>query len=937
VKNMDLKTRLLVLFIIVGVVPFLVTGVISLWNSSKALNKAAFNQLSMAREIKKSQIERFFNERHGDMNVLTETVSTLRYEAFNKLTAVREIKKSQIEDYFDQSLMQMETFARSGDTKLLYDKLLEYHISIDTKDDGPYDVATAEYQQIWDRYGHKISQYYEESGVYDVFMVCAKHGHVMYSCARESDIGTNLGHGPLKDSGLAHLWQKIKREQGEAIVDFKPYAPSGGDPACFAGAPIKDDGGEIVGMMVVQLPLDQINSIMSQRAGLGKTGETYLVGQDQLMRSDSFLDPVNHSVKASFANPGKGSVNTEASRAACSGETDADVVIDYFGNPVLSAYTPVKIKDLTWGLLAEIDVAEAFAPRIEGEEKDFYTKYMEEYGYYDLFLINPDGNCFYSVCREADYQTNLVSGKYSSSNLGKLTREVISSGEYGMADFAAYAPSNDMPAAFIAKPVIHNGKTELVVALQLSLEAINTIMQEREGMGETGETILVGEDRLMRSDSFLDPTGHSVAASFAGNVENNGVDTETANLALAGKTGTDIVIDYNGNPVLSSYTPVDLGGFQWALLAEIDKSEAFAAVASIRNLMIIIGVISLACIIALAIMVARSISIPINVAIRGLLSGSEQVTSAATEVSSASQSLAEASSEQAAAIEETTGNLTEMNTMVVESSTNAGQAKELSAEAQDSAERGNEAMARMGTAIGDIKQASDETARVVKTIDEIAFQTNLLALNAAVEAARAGEAGKGFAIVAEEVRNLAQRSAEAARSTSVLIEGSVSKADNGVSISKEVESILSEIGDNSHKVLDLITRISQASQDQATGIGQISDAIRQMDGVAQGSAANAEESAAASEELNAQAEQLGVLVEGLQNLVGGSKDSHEDRRSLSGNPGRKIQNRLNHKKAVSFTPPGNTGDLDDPDDFAVLAEVGLESGSKKDTEALGSF
>ncbi len=134
-------------------------------------------------------------------------------------------------------------------------------------------------------------------------------------------------------------------------------------------------------------------------------------------------------------------------------------------------------------MLSDIDVAEAFSP-VDDKGGEYFKKYQEAYGYYDLFLINPDGYVFYTATREADYQTNMVNGKYSSSNLGQLVRDVMRTKSYGIADFAPYAPSNDAPAAFIAQPVVHDGEVELVVALQLSLKAINDIMQQREGMGK---------------------------------------------------------------------------------------------------------------------------------------------------------------------------------------------------------------------------------------------------------------------------------------------------------------------------------------------------------------------------------------------------------------------------------------------------------------------
>ena len=179
-------------------------------------------------------------------------------------------------------------------------------------------------------------------------------------------------------------------------------------------------------------------------------------------------------------------------------------------------------------------------------------------------------------------------------------------------------------------------------------------------------------------------------------------------------------------------------------------------------------------------------------------------------------------------------------------------------------------MSRMGEAIGKIKSSSDQTAKIIKTIDEIAFQTNLLALNAAVEAARAGDAGKGFAVVAEEVRNLAQRSAEAAKNTASLIEESQQNADNGVAVSRKWAGILTQIVESVQKLTQLIGEVSAASQEQSKGIEQIGTAVTQMDKLTQSNAANAEESASASEELAAQAKELGDMVQMLVGIVKGA-------------------------------------------------------------------
>lgn len=266
----------------------------------------------------------------------------------------------------------------------------------------------------------------------------------------------------------------------------------------------------------------------------------------------------------------------------------------------------------------------------------------------------------------------------------------------------------------------------------------------------------------------------------------------------------------------------------------------------------------------------RSTIKPLRHIIEQLNTGSMQLTSAASEVSRSSQTLAEGATEQAAGLEETSSSLEEMSVMTRHNADNAQQAHLLASAACKAANKGTTAMHRMSTAIHDIQRSSDETAKIIKVIDEIAFQTNLLALNAAVEAARAGEAGKGFAVVAEEVRNLAMRSAEAARNTTNMIEESVRNADGGVSICTEVETVLAEIVTGIGKTRDLVDEIATASQEQAQGIDQVNRAISQMDSITQQNAANAEESASASTTLNGQAKALSSIIASLQTLLWGS-------------------------------------------------------------------
>jgi len=245
-----------------------------------------------------------------------------------------------------------------------------------------------------------------------------------------------------------------------------------------------------------------------------------------------------------------------------------------------------------------------------------------------------------------------------------------------------------------------------------------------------------------------------------------------------------------------------------------------------------------------------------------------QVGASANQVSVASQSLAEGASEQAASLEETSSSLEEMSSIANRNAETARKVNDVAQEARCSADKGASDMQTMAAAMNDIKASSDDIAKIIKAIDEIAFQTNILALNAAVEAARAGEAGMGFAVVAEEVRNLAQRCAQAAKETTVKIERAITKSGQGVAISDQVARTLDEITGKVRQVNELAAEVATASREQTQGILQINTAVGQMDKVTQANAANAEESAAAAHDLNAQSDTMKKSVLELVQLVG---------------------------------------------------------------------
>jgi methyl-accepting chemotaxis protein len=240
-------------------------------------------------------------------------------------------------------------------------------------------------------------------------------------------------------------------------------------------------------------------------------------------------------------------------------------------------------------------------------------------------------------------------------------------------------------------------------------------------------------------------------------------------------------------------------------------------------------------------------------------------------MSAASQSLSEGSSEQAATIEETASSLEEMSTITKQNADNSITADGLMQAVNQVVGHANDSMSKLTISMTKISKASEETSKIIKTIDEIAFQTNLLALNAAVEAARAGEAGAGFAVVADEVRNLAMRAADAARETAQLIEGTLKKVDQGGDLVRDTNEAFDKVSDSASKVGGLVGEISAASKEQAQGVEQINRAVNDMDKVVQQNAASAEESASSAAEMGRQSESMKHYVGDLTALVGGDR------------------------------------------------------------------
>lgn len=340
------------------------------------------------------------------------------------------------------------------------------------------------------------------------------------------------------------------------------------------------------------------------------------------------------------------------------------------------------------------------------------------------------------------------------------------------------------------------------------------------------------------------------------------------------------------SPVISNLNGA-LTGF-----IKISYSEETLTHSSMNILLttLFISVLALVVYVTLGYWFAGSINTPILKNNDLLHDAARSISDASEQVAASSQDMADGASQQASSLEETSASLEELSSMTKRNAESAQQANQLSEEARKAATKGNNAMVRMNESMNELKNSTDETSKIIKAIDEIAFQTNLLALNAAVEAARAGQAGLGFAVVAEEVRRLALRTSDAAKETEAIIERSRQAATGGVNIAGQVGESLIEIDQKTQKVNELVSEITAASLEQAQGLEQINRAMSHVDSVTQKNAAGAEENSSAAANLKSEASQLIDIVKDLTTLVNGG-----DASSLKANATNKSKNTSSSK------------------------------------------
>jgi len=570
-----------------------------------------------------------------------------------------------------------------------------------------------------------------------------------------------------------------------------------------------------------------------------------------------------------------------------------------------------------------------FNSQYEALDKNYGTrirKIVDNFGLGNLLLVSLDGQVIMTsnIDKKGDYLgRNLVGGKYKGSALSKCAQSAIAdtSGKLFYSKYF-YNEVTKKAAAFLCikqfaefdhlSEGIKKGEPMGVIVTALDINGIKKEMNQRVGMGETGQSYLVGEDHLLRSDLFINKLEFNVDKSL---LSKNIINTESINLALKGESGNHVIKDPNNLEVISSYQPIKAFGVNWAVITEIQLSEILAP---IENMMLFVLLVAAGVLLAtffIGLMISKAMVNPIVSANNILSQVSERVLDNSKKSKENSTNLSQGSDQIASAIQETVSTLDELSSTVSRNLENVESSSLKSKESQEVAQNGKVAISDMVSAMDDINESNEnvviemnnisskineiidvinEIGSKTQVINDIVFQTKLLSFNASVEAARAGEHGKGFAVVAEEVGSLATASGTAANEISTLLTDSINKVEAivketnekigdissigrdkvsvGTDKANECGEILNQILENVIGVNEKVSEITHASNEQATGIREVTSAMNQLDEMSNSTASISTEAMKSSEELSDDSTSLLEILNDLTALVHGNKN-----------------------------------------------------------------
>ena len=563
----------------------------------------------------------------------------------------------------------------------------------------------------------------------------------------------------------------------------------------------------------------------------------------------------------------------------------------------------------------------------------FFKSFVQEYGYKDILLVNAtSGQVMYSAKKQEDFGANLKTGNLKSSALAEVYLSTIKNNRATYVDMRPYEPSNNEPMMFVGIPILVEDALNSILVLEIAGSSINKVMQTRIGYGATQEDYLVGHDHLMRSDSYLDEKHHSILSSFA-NPQQGSIKTDPANKALKGENGTGIFTEYNGEQILSAYSTIKIGeDLSWAILSVINEDEVLITPNEIRNFIIVEGLLIFVVVALISLWVLNNNLIrPLNnfkavlleigqtkdltknlecdapleiedmarsfndllFALQNLINSAKESSTNNTKIAyhlstnahevgenvdlstkiieEASAEANQINNEIALAIEEAQANKEE----IIKANNMLNDARDEIMTLTNRVQQTSEIEVEMAMKMDALSSEANNVKSVLEVIGDIADQTNLLALNAAIEAARAGEHGRGFAVVADEVRKLAERTQKSLseiNATINVIVQSIQEASGSMNTnSKDIQNLAEVASDVQHKInitVEIVNKGAKASdktvQDfEKTGkaIESIAKTVTRIDDISIKNSKSVEKIVSTSEDLSSATKELNSQLE----------------------------------------------------------------------------
>lgn len=895
IKNFRLKHKLILSFLLVGIIPILIMALVNNFLVGDGFEKQAFDQLTSLKEIKKNQIETYFGEIGKQSITFSEDLMVVEAmkefkEAFHnierdlRVPASRlSIMKNNVKNYYEKEFLgrlekntnkkeTYETFWPDEDKTLILQDL--YFASnpnaVGEKENMDDAGDGSKYSKIHLKYHSVIRNFLRKFGYYDIFLVDDKTGHIVYSVFKEIDYGTSLLYGPYSNTNFARAFSKAREatEPGFIVLeDFENYPPSYAAPASFIASPVFD-GDEKIGVLLFQMPIDKINEIMTnngkwKETGLGETGETYLVGSDFKMRSNSrflvedkksYINYLKESgvqkktldeIEAHSTSISMQEVKTETVVEALKGQKGQRVIKDFRGASVFSAYAPINILGMNWAILAEISEDEA----METSSNLIFVQII-------IALIIVVLVVFLGVVTSrkiADPVEDVAVklSEVSEKGITFLGRELekLSTGEI----------SDDV-----------NFKSEKMEKISDDevgdlIDSVNSII---ENTADSFEMFDVTKKKIR---SLIEETEKLTKEAHDGNLNYRGDSMRFSGAYRELVEGVNGTIDAIVKPLNESSRMLSvLATGDLTVESEMEfKGDFQILINDIQKL-------------------KKSLSeIVFN-----LKNAVFETKNVAAEISASTEEMAAGASEQSAQASDVASSVEEMTSTILETSRNTIQAAEEANSNKLKADDGSGKVIDTKKGINTIVDSTDKTSEIIKSlnlkadqigeitqvINDIADQTNLLALNAAIEAARAGEQGRGFAVVADEVRKLAERTTKATNEIAETIKGiqqEVKEADHsmedakesvesGLVLINEVSQVFNEILIGSQNLTDSINQVATASEQQSSTAENMNQNITGITNVTR-------ESAEALQQIALSADNLEGMTESLSGILGNFK------------------------------------------------------------------